>query len=322
MQNLLIRPEKSSSSKTLIAEPAEQWAVTAEICQLEEDAGPLARQGSLVVYLGTAQQMPNIMHEIGRLREISFRAVGEGSGKPLDLDVFDTYYLHLILWDRDKQCIAGAYRLGCTDKIFASHGSNGIISSSSFEFEQSFIDFLNPGLELGRAFVAPSHQKSIFALSLLWKGIVAFVARNPRYSKLFGMVSISNDYSQISQDIIVKYLRNSHLNGIVSKWVKPTNPFKEIPPLYQDISLNLVNVEQVAARVSETEKDGKTIPVLLRHYLKLNATLLEFNVDPDFENCLDALVLVDLHEAPAMALKRYMGKEAYVRFSETRMQSC
>jgi hypothetical protein len=322
MQNLLIRLEKNSSKKAVIAEPAEQWAVNAEISQLEEDSGALARQGSLEVYLGAAQQMPNIMHEIGRLREVSFRAVGEGSGNALDLDDFDTYYLHLILWDRDKQCIAGAYRLGCTDKIFATHGSKGIISSSSFEFEHPFIDFLNPGLELGRAFVAPSHQKSIFALSLLWKGILCFVLKNPQYSKLFGMVSISNDYSQISQDIIVRYLRNSHLNGIVSKWVKPTNPFKEIPPIYQDISLNLINVEQVASKVSESEKDGKTIPVLLRQYLKLNATLLEFNVDPDFENCLDALVLVDLHEAPAMVLSRYMGKEAYLRFSETRMQSC
>ncbi len=318
MENVLDLPKRNSDGKAAIAEPAEQYAIIAEIGELEE-AGALARQGSMDVYLGTAQQIPNIIHEIGRLREISFRAVGEGSGKSLDLDEFDQYYLHLILWDRDQQCIAGAYRLGCTDKIFAKYGSKGIISSSSFEFEHPFIDFLNPGLELGRAFVAPSHQKSIFALSLLWKGIACFVARNPRYSKLFGMVSISNDYTQISQNIMVKYLRKSHLNGVVSQWVKPTNPYKEIPTQYEDISANLTNIEQVAAKVSDSEQDGKTIPVLLRQYLKLNATLLEFNVDQDFENCLDALVLVDLHEAPAMVLTRYMGKEAYLRFKETRI---
>jgi putative hemolysin len=318
MQTLLILPDKKSFKKAAIAEPAEKSALISEINQFS-DSDLLARQGSLEVYLGTAQQMPNIIHEIGRLREISFRAVGEGTGKPLDLDKFDTYYLHLILWDKDQHCIAGAYRLGCTDHIFANYGSKGIISSSSFEFEQPFIDFLNPGLELGRAFVAPSHQKSIFALALLWKGITHFVAENPRYSKLFGMVSISNNYTRISQDIIVKYLRKSHLNDTVSKWVKPTNPFKEIPTHFADISFNLTNVEQVAAKVSESEKDGKTIPVLLRQYLKMNATLLEFNVDADFENCLDALVLVDLHEAPAVMLTRYMGKEAYLRYRETRV---
>ena len=311
-------PDNQSAEKEVIAEPAEKDALVREIRQFA-DAGPITSQGSLDVYLGNAQQMPNIIHEIGRLREISFRAVGEGTGKALDLDRHDPLYLHLILWDREQQCIAGAYRLGCTDEIFAKHGPKGVLSSSFFEFEQPFIDFLNPGLELGRAFVAHSHQKSIFALALLWKGVCCFVAENPRYSKLFGMVSISNDYTQISQDLIVKYLRKSHLNGQVSKWIKPHNPFKEIPADYDDISPNLANIAQVAAKVSESEQDGKTIPVLLRQYLKLNATLLEFNVDPDFENSLDALVLVDLHEAPAIILSRYMGKEAYLKFKQTRI---
>lgn len=310
--------EDCPASKAVIAEAAEQGALVEEVKQFEA-TGPLARQGALDVYLGTAQQMPTIIYEIGRLREISFRAVGEGTGKALDLDEFDPYYLHLFLWDRELQCVAGAYRLGCTDKIFDLYGSKGIISSTFFEFEQPFIDFLNPGLELGRAFVAQSHQKSIFALSLLWKGIACFVAANPHYSKLFGMVSISNDYTQISQDIIVKYLRKSHLNTLASKWVKPMNPFKEIPNNYDEISANLSNIEQVAAKVSECERDGKTIPVLLRQYLKLNATLLEFNIDTDFENALDALLLVDLHETPAMILTRYMGKARYRKFKESRV---
>ena len=310
-------PDNQSAEKEAIAEPAEKDALVREIRQFA-DEGPITSQGSLDVYLGTAQQMPNIIHEIGRLREISFRAVGEGTGNALDLDRHDPLYLHLILWDREAQCIAGAYRLGCTDEIFAKHGSKGVLSSSFFEFEQPFIDFLNPGLELGRAFVAHSHQKSIFALALLWKGVSCFVAQNPRYSKLFGMVSISNDYTQISQDLIVKYLRKSHLNNQVSKWVKPHNPFKEIPEDYDDISPNLANIAQVAAKVSESEKDGKTIPVLLRQYLKLNATLLEFNVDPDFENSLDALVLVDLHEAPAMVLSRVYAAVQFARLPACR----
>jgi len=306
--------------KSPIAAPADHQQLCAEVAELAKSAPPLAAQSKLEVYLGSAEHMPAVMHEIGRLREMSFRAIGEGTGKALDLDRYDQYYLHLFLWDKEQQCVAGAYRLGRTDTIMAEHGASGLITSSWFEFEQPFLDFLNPSLELGRAFVAPSHQNSIFALALLWKGISCYVAKNPQYNKLFGTVSISDDYSHLSQDLIVKYIRKSHLNNTFSNWVKPTNPYQELPREYDDISLMLTNIEQVSAKVVEAEPDGKTIPVLLRQYMKLNATLLEFNVDADFGNTLDALVLVDLHQAPAAMMKRYMGRENYHSFSQSNKQ--
>ncbi len=270
----------------------------------------LATQGSLEVYLATAREIPLILPEIGRLREISFQAVGEGTGREIDLDEFDQHYLHLFLWDPEAEQVAGAYRLAPTDVVMATQGSAGLYCSTLFEFESPFLDHLNPALELGRSFVAPRYQKSLAPLLALWKGIAAYVSRNPRYHRLFGPVSISQDYTALSQDIIVKFLRENRWNKELGPLVKPLNPFPGNP----QISPLLESIDQVSARVSEAEADGKGIPVLLKQYLKLNATLLEFNLDPAFSDCLDALILVDLHEAPAAVLARYMGKEAYTKF--------
>ena len=280
-----------------------------EIRSLDPDA-LLATQGNLEVYLATAQQIPNILHEIGRLREISFQAVGEGSGREIDLDRFDEHYLHLFLWDREEKHIPGAYRLAPTDQVIAQQGPTGLYCSTLFEFEPAFLEHLNPSLELGRSFVIPAYQKSLAPLLALWKGIATFVSRNPRYHRLFGPVSISHDYTPLSQDIIVKFLRENRWNRELGPLVRPLNPFPGNP----EISPLLDSIDQVSARVAESEADSKGIPVLLKQYLKLNATLLEFNVDPAFSNCLDALILVDLHDAPPAVLSRYMGKEAYAAF--------
>ncbi len=283
--------------------------LTPEIESLGKSA-LLATQGDLDVYLANAHEIPQLMPEIGRLREVSFRAVGEGTGQEIDLDRFDEHYQHLFLWDRKNERIAGAYRLARTDEVLRHHGPEGLYCSTLFEFEAPFLDHLNPALELGRSFVAPGYQKSLAPLLALWKGIATYVSRNPRYHRLFGPVSISQDYTPLSQDIIVKFLRENRWDRELGPLVKPLNPF----PANPEISSLLESIEQVSARVSESEADGKGIPVLLRQYLKLNATLLEFNLDPDFSDCLDALILVDLHDAPAGLLSRYMGKEAYAQF--------
>jgi len=297
------------SAMTPVADPAPQTEILADIAVLQSD-GPFASAGKLDAYLAPAGKIPAIMHEIGRLREEVFRSVGEGSGKALDLDRFDETYLHLFLWDREAQRVAGAYRLGRTDHLLENFGPAGLYTSTLYEFEQPFLDHLNPGLELGRSFVAKEYQKSIHPLSLLWKGIGRFVAKYPRYAKLFGPVSISDDYTRISKDMIVKYLKKTTLYKAVSRFVRPLFPYDELPDS-EDVSPLLTSIESVSARIAETEPDGKGVPVLLRQYLRLNATLLEFNVDPDFAGCLDALVLVDLREAPAAAARRYMGAEGY-----------
>jgi hypothetical protein len=168
-------------------------------------------------------------------------------------------------------------------------------------------------LELGRSFVAPEYQKSIHPLGLLWRGIGRFVAERPRYARLFGPVSISSDYTAASQDLIVRFLRDRKQDEAISRWVRPLHPYGGLPE-GSDISPCLQSIEEVSAAVAAAEPDHKGVPVLLRQYLKLNATLLEFNVDPDFSDVLDALVLVDLRQAPATVLARYMGEAGYNAF--------
>lgn len=298
-----------------VATPLDPSQLAREVERLRLRDGPLASQAGLEVFLGTAEQLPQVLLEIGRLRELSFRAVGEGSGRERDLDRFDHDYLHLFLWDPAARAVGGAYRLGLTDRILREHGPDGLYCSSLFAFEDPFLDHLNPGLELGRSFVAPGYQKSLGSLLGLWKGIAAFVARNPRYGKLFGPVSISNDYTPISKHLIVRFMREKHRERSLSSFVKPHHPLAEAE--FGEISPLLESIEEVSARVSDLEPDGKGVPVLLRQYLKLNATLLEFNVDPAFGNCLDALVLIDLERTPDRILGRYMGKVALQAFRAT-----
>jgi hypothetical protein len=295
-----------------IADPADPAEVQAEANFLQR-RGPIASQGRLDALLAAAWEIPATLHEIGRLREITFRAVGEGTGKAIDLDRFDASYLHLYLWDREACRIAGAYRLGCSDVLLASGGPDALYTSTLFHFERPFLDFLKPALELGRSFVTPDYQKSIHPLSLLWRGIGRFVAERPRYSRLFGPVSISKDYSVLSRDLIVSFMREKCRDERLSGWVQPLNPYDPLPSP-DGVSPCLKSIEEVSAAVSRAEPDGKGVPVLLRQYLRLNAILLEFNLDPDFSDVLDALVLVDLREAPAVMLERYMGAEGYGAF--------
>ena len=298
-----------------IAPPADAAQVRREVARLRP-SGLLAAQGSLEVLLGRAGELPGVLHEIGRQREMAFRIVGEGTGKPLDLDAFDEHYLHLFLWDCKEERIGGAYRVGRTDVILKNMGPTGLYCSTLFEFEDPFLDHLTPGLELGRSFVTVDYQRSLGSLLALWKGLATYVARNPRYGKLFGPVSISGNYTTLSQNLMVKFMRENKREAALAPYVHPFHPFSLQPSSYGDISSRLECIEQVSARVADVEPDGKGVPILLKHYLKLNATLLEFNVDPGFANCLDALVLIDLHRTPDRLLGRYMGRTALRKFRE------
>jgi hypothetical protein len=280
-----------------------------EIRQLRLRRGVYAAMGRLEVFLASAGEIPRILEEIGRLREETFRQVGEGTGNAVDLDRFDAGYLHLFLWDHATAEVAGAYRLGCTDVLLASGGAGALYTTTLFEFESTFLNSLNPALELGRSFVTLKYQRSIHALALLWRGIGRFITERPQYARLFGPVSISGQYSAVSQELMVRFLRNHRQDESSRGWIKPMHPYQPID--IGSISARLRSIEEVSAAVSQTEADGKGIPVLLKQYLRLNATLLEFSCDPDFSNALDALVMVDLREAPAEILRRYLGNNGY-----------
>lgn len=280
----------------------------------------LLESGDYKVYIAKYEQIPNAMQELARLRELTFREVGEGTGLPLDTDEYDKYYLHLLLWNEKENEIAGAYRLGQSDVILEKYGIEGFYVDSLFKLKQSFVDRVHPGLEMGRSFVQKKYQRSFSSLLLLWKGIGRFVSRNPQYSVLFGPVSISNDYHTFSRELMMRFL-SMHMGSSMKKAVKPKTPPKLKPLPLAGLEIKTArtvcrNVEDLAALISGVESDAKGIPVLLRQYLKLGGKLLAFNVDQDFFDALDGLILVDLKKTDPKILARYMGKEESEKFRE------
>jgi hypothetical protein len=276
----------------------------------------LHRHNQFTTYLCASDEIPQLMREIAIQREITFRDVGEGTGKAMDLDAFDPHYLQLFLWDEEANKLVGGYRIGVVGKIRATSGDSGIYTSTLFGFSPELLDLLHDGIELGRSFVVPEYQGHPFVLSLLWKGIGAFVSRNPQHRLLFGPVSISNDYSHLSRSLMVEYLRQDRMHGNWSEMVHARRPFRsaleEIDALSEKgnaLYSKCATVEAVNATVMDME--GKGIPILLKHYLKLNARVLDFNVDTDFGDALDVLIVTDLLDAPDQTIKRYFGAEGW-----------
>lgn len=312
-QKLAVAPAAQQASSNIIA------VVDSELMRREVDALPdaqhLVDSGNMQVYCAYARQIPNALREIGRLRELSFRAVGEGTGKSVDLDFYDSFYLHLFIWNHDSCEVVGAYRLGEADKIIAKQGVVGLYSHSLFKYSKRLLNELNPALELGRSFVRPEYQKSFAPLMLLWKGIASFVYRNPQYRKLFGPVSISNDYQPLSQKLMVDFLRSSNTFPELARLVKPRSPFKAKPLKTVGMARShLTTIEDVASLIAEIEADNKGIPILLRQYLKLGGQILEFNVDDQFNNALDGLIMLDLLQTEPKTLAKYMGKDEVAQF--------
>jgi putative hemolysin len=282
--------------------------VKAEIQALPENA-KLLESGSFQVYCADASQIPWCLQEIGRLREQSFRDAGEGTGKATDIDFFDSHYLHLFAWDRQAECIVGAYRLGLTDRILPRYGRRGLYTQSLFRYGRKVLNYLDPAIELGRSFVRPEYQKSMAPLFLLWRGIGEFVVRNPRYALLFGPVSISNDYDPASRSLLVKYLRANCVDPDLSRFVKPRRPFRGASPsVLGRAKLSCIkDIDHISRAVAQIEQDSKGVPVLLKQYLKLGGRILAFNSDDQFSDSLDGLIVVDMRRAEPQTLARYMG---------------
>lgn len=271
----------------------------------------LIQSGELAVYAATAPQIPRLLHEIGRLREITFRAVGEGTGRAVDLDRFDQTYIHLALWNREKQELVGAYRLGMTDEIVARYGKKGLYTSTLFRYSRKLLDELGPSLEMGRSFIRQEYQRTFSPLLMLWKGIARVIVLNPKYRRLFGPVSINNQYNTASRQMLEAFLRTNRFDAGLSRFVKPRNPTRKPFRRRWDPTIlrrTVHSADEMSNLISEIEKDGKGVPVLLKQYLKLGGRLLGFNVDPNFSDVLDGLIAVDLLHTDRHILDRFLGK--------------
>jgi putative hemolysin len=301
-----VRPIRGRGPLALARDTA---ALSADIARLPAERQLLV-SGKFQVYCAGAAELPNVLLEIGRLREESFRAVGEGTGKDRDLDPFDAYYEQLFIWDSEAGAIAGGYRLGAAPDIIRARGLRGLYVASLFKVSPRLALEMLSGLELGRSFVCAQYQRSFSPLMLLWKGIAAYVACNPRYRFLFGPVSISNAYHPVSQRILVQFLARHYSNGQRGALARPRRPVAALARTEPVVhALHAADTPLLDGLLKTIEADGKGVPVLLRQYLKLGGKILGFNVDPAFSHVVDCLLWVDLHTAPPGVLAKYMGAD-------------
>jgi putative hemolysin len=280
----------------------------------------LLESGEYDVIEAGATAIPLCLREIGRLREMTFRKVGEGTGKGADRDAFDATYRHLFLWNRERQEIAGAYRIGRTDELLAASGPRGLYTSSLFVLKAAFFERIGPALEMGRSFVRPEYQKSYAPLLLLWKGLARMVAREPRYRVLFGPVSITNAYKKASRRLMASYFEDQVTSPALARLVRPRTPLRGQAWLAKAAGTLVSDLDDLLACLDDIEADEKGIPVLLRQYLKLGGKLLAFNVDREFADALDGLIVVDLLQADSRQLERYMGKDGLAAFTNFHAQ--
>lgn len=257
------------------------------------------------VYLAGAASIPNILNEIGRLREITFREIGEGTNKKIDLDEYDVFYNHLFIWDREAEKIVGAYRVGKGDEIFFRYGAKGFYITNLFKIKKGFHPIMKSGLELGRSFVRKEYQQKALPLFLLWKGLLMFIMRNPEYRYMFGPVSISNNFSKLSVTLITEFIKNNCYDHKLAKFITPKKKFHAIlPEVESEVLLNNKNsIKSLDSLISEIEINHNKVPVLIRQYIQLNAKIAGFNVDPKFNDSIDGFLVLDIKNIPEETYK-------------------
>lgn len=287
-------------------------AVSPDLIEAELHALPekqkIISQKEYDVYLAFSNALPNTLRELGRIREITFRAVGEGTNLSMDVDEYDLYYHHLILWDRDAKKIGGAYRVGKGNDIVNKYGAKGFYISSLFKMTKEMTPVLKQSLELGRSFVTEEYQTKRLPLFLLWRGIMNFILANPEYRYIIGPVSISNSYSSISKKVIVNIIKKYYFDDEKAQWVKPKNKFRadiknqDVSEIMNYIDGDLKNIDKL---ISDIEPLHFSLPILLKKYINQNAKIICFNRDPKFNNALDGLMILDLHNLPKESVETF-----------------
>jgi putative hemolysin len=240
------------------------------------------------------------MNELGRLREITFRAVGEGTNRSMDIDEYDLYYNQLFVWDKQARTIVGAYRVGKGQEILRRYGVKGFYLQSLFRMNRRFIPTLRQSLELGRSFIVQEYQRKPLPLFLLWKGILYFLLKHNEYRYLIGPVSISNNFSQFSRGLIMQYIRERHYDARLARYVRPRIRYN-VPGYNVDEEIILETADDLNKFdrfIKEVEPNDYTMPILLKRYLKLNGKIIGFNLDPKFNDALDGFLVQDLFDVP------------------------
>ncbi len=300
--NINTAQPETANEKWAPVEPAcDKQLLIQELEKIREKAF-LFSAATFECFLADHDDIPNLMHELGRLREEAFRFIGEGTGKSLDTDEFDPHYKHLILWDNKKQQVAGAYRLGFGNEIMNKKGMDGFYVSTLFKFDESFGETLKKTIELGRSFVTVEYQREVLPLVLLLRGLAVVVTKNPEIKHFIGPVSISSWYPKFYQSMIVKYVTEKHpVNGELAHVASPTTPFHpDFLKVDSDVLMKdyMDSVDKFDKFMFRLSNGSYRMPTLFKKYLKLNAKFLCFNVDPDFNDTLDALLFLTFTDFP------------------------
>jgi len=270
----------------------------------------LVELGGFSVVELTSDQAPTIMREIGRLRELSFRGVGEGSGLARDLDEYDPHYQHLVLFDTTQRKLAGGYRFAFCEQLVRERGTKALYTAKLFRYHSAMRPWFRGTMELGRSFVSPEYQRRPLSLALLWKGIGEVLCRHPELRRLLGPVSISQRFRGTSRNLLLAFLRRHYAEPTLTARVLPRRPVRfGLSEAERTLLLNLGDRLRDLDPVLRELSPGQRTPVLLERYLELGAKVLAVSVDPDFADCIDALMFVDLARAPAQIVKRFMGDE-------------
>ena len=280
-----------------------------EIEILREKETRLLESKNYEVFFASAKDIPNLLHEIGRLREITFREVGEGTNKEIDLDKFDKYYHHLLLWDREANCLAGAYRMGLGKDIYKKYGINGFYIQTLFRIEPELYQMMENTIEMGRAFIIGEYQQKPMPLFLLWKGIVHVTLRYPEYKYLMGGVSISNQFSDFSKSLMIEFMKSHYYDPYVAQYIYPKKEYKvKLKDGDKDFVFDATkaDMQKFDKIIDEIEPGALRIPVLIKKYVKQNARLVAFNVDPKFNNAIDGLMYIKVSDIPDSTVKPVM----------------
>jgi putative hemolysin len=294
------RPRINRNKKPeAIADPVETGLILDEIEKIREEY-TLFSSDQFDVFCTPSIEIPQIMLELGRLREITFRDVGEGTNHSMDLDEYDLYYNQLFVWDNQEKQIVGAYRVGKGEEILRRYGVKGFYLQSLFRMNRRFQPTLRQSLELGRSFIIKEYQRRPMPLFLLWKGILYFLLKHSEYRYLIGPVSISNNYSQFSRGLIMQYIREHNFDKKLARYVRPRTRYN-VPGFNVDEEVILENTDDLNKFdrfIKEVEPNDYTMPILLKRYLKLNGRIIGFNLDPKFNDALDGLLVLDLYDVP------------------------
>ncbi len=307
---LLVPPTlKIPKAPKKIVTPANTEKMIEEIEKLRKTDGRYLQSKNYEVFFTEAEKIPNILHEIGRLRETTFREVGEGTNKPIDLDKYDTYYHHMFLWDDEAKKIAGAYRMGLGSEIYPKYGFEGFYLSELFRIESELKDMMSKSIEMGRAFIIKEYQQKPMPLFLLWRGIIHTTLRYPEHKFLLGGVSISNQFSDFSKSLMIEFMKSNYYDPYVAQYVHPKKEFKvklkdaDKDFIFDEAESDLNKFDKI---IDELEPGNLRLPVLIKKYIKQNAKLVAFNVDPLFNNAIDGLMYIRIADLPEDTVKPVM----------------